>query len=162
MPPRSSPRKDRRAAFDLLRQCTQRIIAGFDGIEQTVGSFLVAHQQPDATNPFRLSERRRFLVAEMGQQRRAYVAQRIVAAPFEWRDKDEVGCDVQNHFVVEVAFDADALRRAFAEPPAHRFVVQVTGRGYLSRHPAGRGVMKFESCRVVMQMTLRTGTSIGV
>jgi len=66
----------------------------------------------------------------MGQQRRAYVAQRIVAAPFEWRDKDEVGCDVQNHFVVEVAFDADALRRAFAEPPAHRFVVQVTGRGH--------------------------------
>ena len=64
-----------------------------------------SNEQPYHLYPFCLSQWGQFLIPQVGHQGDARILEGVITATLEGRDKDEVGIDRQDHFVVKVALN---------------------------------------------------------
>ena len=65
----------------------------------------------------------------MRHQRNACFAHGVISAPFERRDKDNIGINAHNHLVIEVPLNPDFGCLARLQTPVHLLIEKMAGTG---------------------------------
>ena len=83
----------------------QLVVSLLNACVEAVGFGFFSNEQPYHLYPFCLSQWGQFLIPQVGHQGDARIFEGVITATLEGRDKDEVGIDRQDHFVVKVALN---------------------------------------------------------
>ena len=94
--------ENRRALVNMLRLLLQPVVALFDSIEKCIGLLLPANEHSDQFHPLGLSQGVGLLIAQVGHERDARLADGVVAAALRGRDEDDVRVGGENELRVEL------------------------------------------------------------
>ena len=123
------PAHHRGAGRRLLCQGFHLVVAFFDAAERLVGFFLHACKYANELHPFRLSQWIEFLVTEMWNQRDTCLLDGLIAAAFEWRDKDNIWIGSYDNLWVEVSLHANLHDATVFHTLFYVLIIKVLGAG---------------------------------
>ena len=94
-----------------------------------IGFSLLPCKKGDKTNPFSLSQRSHFFIAQVGNQRNPYLTHRIVTSAFKRRNENQIGIHAHDHFIVEIPFNAYLCGLSIFDALLHPGIEKMPGTG---------------------------------